>query len=82
MASQLPLDSIAVLWVFYERIPFLHVWEPHAGEVLALAGEPHKIVDQFAVAVVLSSSPFNLAAIFSHFLKRLFNKGTAEITDV
>ena len=47
--------------------------------------EPHNIVDQLAVSVVRSGRivgnvPFNLAPVFSHFLKRSFNKGTAEIT--
>ena len=41
-------------------------------------------MDQLAVSVVRSGwivghVPFNLALVFSHLLKRSFNKGTAEI---
>jgi len=64
---------------------YMTVWEPRIGEVLVLQGEPHNPEDQLAVLVVKSRRtvrhmPFNLAPIFSHFLKRSFNKGTAEIT--
>ena len=42
-------------------------------------------MDPLAVSVVKSGwivghVPFNLALVFSHFLKKSFNKGTAEIT--
>ena len=89
MASQPPLDSIAVEMGSFVRgyHSYMNVWELRVGEVLALEREPHNIVDQFAVAVVWSGRTvghvsFNLAPIFSHFLKRSFNKGTAEITGV
>ena len=56
---------------------------------LALQREPNNPVDQLAGLVVkrrriiiVGHVPFNpqLARIFFHFLKRSFNKGTAEIT--
>ena len=53
--------------------------------MLALQREPHNPEDQLAVSVVRTGRtvghvPFDLAPIVSHFLKRSFNKGTAEIT--
>ena len=59
------------------------VWEPQV-EVLVPQREPHNQVDQLAVLVVSSGCtvghvPFNLAPVFSHFLKRTLNRGTAEI---
>ena len=64
---------------------YMNVWEPRVGEVLALEREPHNVADQLAISVVRSGHivghvPFNLAPVFSHFLKRSFNKETAEIT--
>ena len=63
---------------------YLDTWEPQVGEVLALEREPQNIANQFAVSVIRSGCivghvPFNLAPLFSHFLKRSFNKGIAEI---
>ena len=86
MASQPPFDSIAVDMESFVRgyHSYLIIWECWIGEVLALPPEPHNVVDQYAVAVVLSSCTgghilFNIAPIYFHFLKRSFNKGTAEI---
>ena len=64
---------------------YMDVREPQIGEILTLEREPHNAVDQHAVSIVKSSVvvghvPFNLAPVFSPFLKRSFNKGTAEIT--
>ena len=47
--------------------------------------EPHNPTDKLAVAVMKSDItighvPYNVASIISNFLKRSFNKGTAEIT--
>ena len=63
----------------------MDVWEPQIGEILTLEREPHNAVDQHAVLIVKSGIvvghvPFNLAPVFSPFLKRSFNKGTTEIT--
>lgn len=87
MASQPPSDSVSVEIESFVRgyHSYMDVWEPRVGEVLALEREPHNVVDQLAVSVVRSGQivghvPFNLAPVFSHFLKRSFNKGTAEIT--
>ena len=87
MASQSPSDSISVEVESFVRgyHSYKDVWEPRVGEVLALEREPHNTVDQLAVSVVRSGRivghvPFNLAPVYSHFLKRSFNKGTAEIT--
>ena len=87
MASQPPLDSVTVEMGSFVRgyHSYMDVWDPQVGEVLALEREPHNVVDQLAVSVVRSGRivghvPFNLAPVFSHFLKRSFNKGTAEIT--
>ena len=62
-----------------------HIWQPRVGEVLILKREPENSHDKFAVAVVKSDSvvghvPYEIASVISHFLKRDFNKGTAEIT--
>ena len=63
----------------------MDAWKARVGEVLALERKPHNVVDQLAVSVVRSGCivghvPFNLAPVYSHFLKRFFNKGTAKIT--
>ena len=87
MASQPPSESVEFEIESFVRgyHSYMDVWEPRIGEVLALEREPHNAVDQLAVSVVKSGFvvghvPFNLAPVFSHFLKRSFNKGTAEIT--
>ena len=87
MASQPPSESVAFEILSFVRgyHSYMDVWEPRVGEVLVLEREPHNVVDQLAVSVVRSGRivghvPFNLAPIFFHFLKRSFNKGTAEIT--
>ena len=64
---------------------YKHIWEPRIGEVLILRREPENCQDKIAVAVMKSDSvvghvPYEIAAVLSHFLKREFNKGTAEIT--
>ena len=64
---------------------YMHMWTPRTGEVLTLQREPQKTVDQHAVAVVKNNLvvghvPYNLALLFSHFLRRSCNKGTAEVT--
>ena len=53
--------------------------------MLTLQRELRNTVDQHAVAVikndlVVGHVPYNLAQLFSHFLKRSCNKGTAEVT--
>ena len=87
MASQPPSDSVTVEMGSFVRgyHSYMDVWEPQVGEVLALERELQNVAYQFAVSVVRSGRivghvPFNLAPVFSHFLKRSFNKETAEIT--
>lgn len=87
MASQPPSGSDALeIQSFVRRYhSYMNIWESRVGEILALEREFHNTVDQLAVSVVKSGRivghvPFNLAPIFSHFLKRSFNKGTVEIT--
>ena len=64
----------------------MHLWTPRAGEVLTLQREPQNTVrDQHFVAVikknlVVGYVPYNLAPLFSHFLRKSCNKGTAEVT--
>ena len=63
----------------------MHLWTPRAREVLTLQREPQNTVDQHAVAViknnlVVEHVPYTLAPLFSHFLRRSCNKGTAEVT--
>ena len=66
---------------------YMHLWMPRAGEVLTLQREPQNTVDQHAVAVIKKQNnlvvghvPYTLAPLFSHFLRRSCNKGTAEVT--
>ena len=87
MASQSPPNSVTVEMGSFVRgyHSYMDVWEPQLGEVLVLEREPQNVADKFAVSVVRSGRivghvPFNLAPVFSHFLKRSFNNGTAEIT--
>lgn len=85
--SQPPLGSAALEIQSFVRgyHSYMNVWEPRVGEILALEREPNNTMDRLAVSVVRSGRvvghvPFNLAPIFSHFLKRPFNQGTVEIT--
>ena len=87
MAKQPPLPSVTnemkSFMMGYHS--YMDVWEPQVREVLALKREPQNFAYQFAASVVRSGHivghfPFNFAHIFSQFLKRSFNKGTAEIT--
>lgn len=87
MVSQPPSESFEFVTVSFVRgyHAYMDVWEPQIGEVLTLEREPHNQVDRHAVSTVKSGLvvghvPFNLAPVFSPFLKRSFNKGTAEIT--
>ena len=60
-------------------------WSPAVGDVLLLQRDPLNEKDRNAVAIVRDGSvvghvPFNLAPLFSHFLRRELNKGTVRIT--
>ena len=87
MASQPPTESTVFEIDSYVRgyHAYMDVWQPQVGEVLTLQREPHNPQDQQAVSVVRSGLtvghvPYNLAPSLSNFLKRAFNKETAEIT--
>ena len=61
------------------------IWQPTLGESLLLQSEPTNTKDSLAVSVVKSNTivghvPANLSVLFSHFLSRRCNKGTAEVT--
>ena len=61
------------------------VWTPVLGETLLVKREPTNVKDNDAVAICLEDSivghvPFNLAASFSHFLRRDVNKAFAKVT--
>ena len=63
------------------------VWQPAVGEFLLLLREPTNIKDGQTVSVMKSTLvvghvPANLSALFSHFLSRTCNNGTAEVTDL
>ena len=52
---------------------------------MQLKREPDNCTDKCAVAIIKDDTvvghvPYNLALIFSHFLKREFNKVTVEVT--
>ena len=90
-ADAMATQSIARCSVFeaqsfvMEYHDYMHLWTPRAGEVLTLHREPQNTVDQHAVAViknnlVVGHVPYNLAPLFSYFLRRSCNKGTAEVT--
>ena len=60
------------------------VWQPAVGEVLLLQREPTNMKDKQAVSVVKSTRvvghvPASLSVLFSQFLLRTCNKGTAEV---
>ena len=89
-ADAMATQSIASCSVFEAKSfirgyhDYMHLWMPRAGEVLTLQREPQNTVDQHAVAViknnlVVGHVPYNLAPLFSHFL-RSCSKGTAEVT--
>ena len=87
MASQPPVESEEFEIDSYVRgyHAYSDIWEPRVGEILVLQRETNNPVDKLAVAVVKSGQtvghvPINLAPVFSYFLKRTLNKGTAEIT--
>lgn len=87
MASQLPSESEKFEIESFVRgyHAYSDIWKPRVGEILVLQRESNNPVQKFAVAVVkggrtVGHVPINLAPVFSHFLKRSFNKGTAQIT--
>ena len=61
------------------------VWQAALGEILLLQRYPRNVKDSPAVSVMKSNNmivghvPVNLSALFSHFLSRTCNKGTAEV---
>ena len=88
MASQ-PVSSVSSCVEVASFIRGYHayqdVWQPVVGEVLLLQREPSNMKDRQAVSVMKSNLivghvPANLSALFSHFLSRTCNKGTAEVT--
>ena len=91
MASQIPAtntDRLAVV----ELNSFIRgyhaykdVWDPFIGEKLVLRREPENVKDRSAVCVqkdgeTVGHIPFNISNVVSHFLRREFNKGFAEVT--
>ena len=89
MASQL-VHSVSSCAEIFSYIRGYHayqdVWQPALGEILLLQREPTNAKDSLAVSVIKSNNmivghvPANLSALFSHFLSRTCNKGTAEVT--
>lgn len=88
MASQIPGSSLSVAEVpSYIRgyHAYTDVWTPSIGETLLLRREPDNPKDEHAVAVVTDGEvvghiPHNVSITVSHFLRRDYNKGFAEVT--
>ena len=64
---------------------YLDMWTPFIGEGLLLRREPENVKDRSAVSVqkdgeTVGHIPFNISNAVSHFLRREFNKGFAEVT--
>ena len=60
-------------------------WTPFTGEVLQLKRDSDHRADKSAIAVMKNDTivghvPYNLASIYSQFLKQDFNKASVEIT--
>ena len=88
MASQ-PADSSSKFKIFsfirgYHA--YIEIWTPPVGDCLSLVREEANPRDKNAVAVILPTKtvvghvPYNLAPIFTQFLKRGFNKGIVKVT--
>ena len=65
---------------------YVDVWQPAIDECVLLVREETNANDSNAVAAILANGtvvghvPFNLAPLFSQFLRRNCNKGTAKVT--
>ena len=88
MASQ-PAESsskleISLYIMGYDA--YIDIWTPSFGDCLLLIREETNVHDKYAVAVVLPNKtvvghvPYNLAPIFSQFLRKGFNEGTVKVT--
>ena len=91
MASHIPTtdtDRLAVMELnsFIRGYhAYKNVLTPFIGEKLLLRREPENVVDRSAVSVLndgetVGHIPFNICNAVSHFLRREFNKGFAEVT--
>ena len=65
---------------------YIEIWTPSVGDSLSQVREETNPRDKNCVAVILPNKtvvrhvPYNLAPIFTQFLKRGFNKGIVKVT--
>ena len=65
---------------------YIDIWTPSVANCLLLMQEKTNVCDKYAIAVVLPNKtvvghiPYDLAQIFSQFLRKGFNKDTVKVT--